>query len=118
MATETNIARGTFFVGADLAPTYDVTNAAGSPQAMTGWALAYVWRDRDGRRVLAKATGGSGITIGNGSGTDDRATIALDPADTAALAPGRYDWALWRSDSENDVPLAWGTLELTRAAAQ
>lgn len=45
-------------------------------------------------------------------------TIALDPADTAALAPGRYDWALWRSDSENDVPLAWGTLELTRAAAQ
>lgn len=117
MAVETHIARGSFFVGANQQHRLDITTSAGAAQTMTGWSLAYVWRNTAKARVVSKATS-AGITIGNGSGTDDRATVQLDPADTAALPPGRYDWALWRSDSTNDVPLAFGTLELTRAAAQ
>ncbi len=112
MAVETNIARGSFFVGARQTHRVDVVDSAGSPQNMTGWSLAYAWR-REGKRVLAKTP-----TPGNGSGTNDRADVSIDASDTAGLAPGRYEWALCRSDSTNDVVLAWGTLELTRAAAQ
>lgn len=117
MAVETNISRGTFFVGGNHQHRIDVVDSADAAQNMGTWSLAYVWRSATGSLLFRKTTG-SGITVGNGVGTNDRATVQIDPADTAGLAPGRYEWALWRSDSTNDVVLAWGTLELTRAAAQ
>lgn len=103
--------------GAVRSHRIDVLTSAGAAQTMTGWALAYIWRDRNGASKLSKTTS-SGITIGNGSGTDDRATVSIAQADTLTLAPGKYSWALWRTDSTNDDVLAEGTLILAAVAAQ
>lgn len=106
-----------FPAGAKRTHRIDVVDASSVAQAMTGWSLAYVWRKADGTLALSKTTS-SGITIGNGSGTDDRATVTIDAADTVSLAPGTYNYALWRTDSTNDDPLAYGTLVLSAPAAQ
>lgn len=94
-----------------------VTDASGNPQAMTGWSLAYIWRDAVGNAVVTKTTA-SGITVGDGDGTDDLATVTVDAADTSAQTGKKYAWALWRTDSTNDDPLATGTLVLSQVAAQ
>lgn len=85
---------------------------------MTGWALAFVVR-LGSSLVLSKATSGGGITIGNGSGTDDRATVAIADTDTAGWTAGRdYSWALWRTDDGSDTPLAYGPCRIVYVAAQ
>lgn len=96
----------------------DVEDSAESPQNMTGWTLSYVWREANGQLAFSKGTGGSGITIGNGSGTNDRATVTIDRADTQGLRGSVYSWALWRTDGTSDDPLATGTLRLVQVADQ
>ncbi len=103
--------------GAKRAHRITVVDSADAAQAMTGWSLAYVWRDANESAALTKTTS-SGITIGNGSATDDRATVTIDAADTAALTGQKYTWALWRTDGTNDDVLAEGTLVLSRVAQQ
>lgn len=103
--------------GAKRTHRIDVVDSAGSPQSMSGWSLAYVWRDATGSPVVSK-TSGSGISTGNGAGTSDRATVTIDAADTASLIGQKYSWALWRTDSTNDDVLAEGTLVLSSVAAQ
>lgn len=116
MAVETAIE---LFIAADQVIQVDVVDSAAAVQVMTGWALAAVVRSTDGTLVVGKATGGSGITIGNGDGTGDRATITLTDTDLTGWPPGRaYEWALWRTDAGTDVPLAYGQCTLKRVAAQ
>lgn len=114
-----------FPVGAAKTLRINVTDSAGAAQTMTGWSLQFVLRQGDldaggqnGAAKVTKATGGSGITIGNGSGTDDRASVALTYADTSNLPPGIYNGALWRTDSTNDDPLWVGNIVLTPAGKQ
>lgn len=108
-----------FPAGAKRVHRIDVEDSAGAPQTMTGWSLSYVWRVQvTGELAFSKATGGSGITIGNGSGTDDRATVTIDRADTVNLEGTVYDWALWRTDGTDDDLLAGGTLVLAQLADQ
>lgn len=103
--------------GAKRTHRIDVEDSAGAAQAMSGWTLAYVWRDERGNVVVSKATGGSGITVGNGSGTNDRATVTIDRTDTISLQ-GRYRWALWRTDGTDDDLLAEGTVVVPAVADQ
>ena len=120
MATESTL---TVFSNSDTTLRIDVVTEDGgaTPQTMTGWALQFVIRKAEdpgtGVQVVSYSTG-SGITIGNGASTDDRATVSI--VDTDLLhPPGRgYAWALWRSDSGSDVPLAHGQCVIKRAAAQ
>lgn len=114
-----------FPVGAAKTLRVDVLDSTGAAQNMTGWSLAAVLRagdiDANGMNGAAKvslATGGSGITIGNGSGTNDRASLAFAYADTKDLAPGTYNITLWRTDGENDDPLWVGNVVLTPATRQ
>jgi hypothetical protein len=107
-----------FAIGAAKSWRVDVLDSTGAAQNMTGWSLAFVIRDAQGAEKLSKTTGGGTISIGNGSGTGDRATVTLVNADTQNLQPGRYEWALWRTDSTNDDPLAFGEIVLARAARQ
>ena len=118
MAVETAIE---LFIAADQVLRVDVTDGAATPapQTMTGWALAAVVRSTDGALVVNTSTGGNGITIGDGSGTNDRATITLTDTDMTGWPPGRaYEWALWRTDAGTDIPLAYGQCTLKRVAAQ
>lgn len=119
LAIERNIVRGEFFQNAVNVIRDNIVDADGAAQVMTGWSLEFVVRDPNGTAVITKTTS-AGITIGDGAGTDTRATITVDVADTSALTirTGTYTWAMWRTDSTNDVPLTWGTFVITRVAAQ
>ena len=96
-----------------------VTEEGGvTPQTMTGYALAFVIREQVTDALVCTKTTPSGITIGNGAGTDDRATVAI--ADTDILhPPGRnYYGALWRTDEGSDTPLWAGPVIILKAAPQ
>lgn len=102
--------------------THRINNfdSAGAAQNMGGWSLSYVWRAgplATDRLLFSKATGGSGITIGNGSGTNDRATVTIDRADTIGLR-GKVWWSLYRTDGTDDDALVAGTLMVVAVADQ
>lgn len=108
-----------FPLGARRVHRVDVVDDTEAPQSMAGWDLAYVWRNQAGTLVFAKTTAvDDGLTVGDGAGTNDRATATISRDDTVDLSPGRYSWALWRTDSDNDDVLAEGTLVLSAPAAQ
>lgn len=118
MATESTLE---LFIGADTTLRIDVTTTDGgaTPQTMTGWALAFYLRRANDVLLVSKTTG-DGITIGNGSGTDDRATVAITDTDMAGIEPpGReYRFALWRTDDGSDIPIAYGNAVLRKVAGQ
>jgi len=118
MAVETNVAHGSLFVGADSTWRVTVTDSAGAAQTMTGWALEFVLRkhqsDGKGQKVFSTTT----ATLSNGTDTDDVASFPIADTDTDNLAPGTYDWSVWRVDSGNETVLAYGTVALTGAAFQ
>jgi hypothetical protein len=96
-----------------------VTETGGStPQTMTGWALAFVIRRSSDDALVCSKTTGAGITIGNGSGTDDRATVVLGDTDVTHHAGRDYYGALWRTDDGNDTPLWAGHVTILAAAPQ
>lgn len=110
------------YMAADQTPYWNVTTTPGgaTPQTMTGFSLAFVIRDSKpgGSLVVSKATGGSGITIGDGNGTNDRATVTLAETDIPTSWPEgkHYRGSLWRTDV--DVPIWDGVVWLRRAADQ
>lgn len=119
-AAEAHVAESEhFFIGEDRSLVIDVTSDGTTPQTMTGWALTWELMDRKGGTALiTKATGGSGITIGNGSGTNDRATVVITDADTEAITQGAgtYYHVLRRTDSGSETVLAFGDFYLQRAS--
>jgi len=118
MAVETNVARGSLFVGADSTWRVTVTDSAGAAQTMTGWALELTLRehrsDGKGRQVFST----SSVTLSDSAGTNDRASFPIADTDTDNLSPGTYDWAVYRTDAGSETVLAYGTVALTGAAAQ
>lgn len=109
-----------FATGAKRTHRINVVDSAGSPQSMSGWSLSYVWRAGPSavdRLLFSKATGGSGITVGNGSGTNDRATVTIDRTDVVGIR-GRVWWSLSRTDGTDDDVLAAGTLMVVAVADQ
>jgi hypothetical protein len=118
MATQSTL---TLYANADHTLRIDVKTEDGgaTAQTMTGWALAFVVRrtDRD-EPVVCSYTTAAGITIGNGDGTDDRATVAVADTDITHPAGNQYRWALWRTDAGSDIPLAEGPCVIRKAATQ
>lgn len=109
-----------WFLGEDKDLVIDVVDVNGDPQNMTGWTLDWVLRRATGSAdtVLQASDAEVTITISNGDGTNDRATIAVARAGTSGLAPGTYAHALRRTDTNSDTVLAAGTVVLQRAAAR
>lgn len=118
MAVETNYPRGVAFIGAvHQHPVEVVDTTTGAPENMTGWELAYVLRTLADVLVFSKTEAG-GIVIGNGAGTNSKATITWARADTQTALEGWHNWSIWRVDDPSDQPLAYGRIYLTKAAAQ
>ena len=105
-----------WFKGEDRIINIDVNQSDGSTaQDMTGWNLT--WELKLKASDLAAAakitkTVGSGITIDDGDGTNDRAAIVLDDDDTETLDPGIYYHQLRRTDAGNEIVLAYGEAHL------
>lgn len=109
----------TLYLGADQSVLVDVVDSAGNPLNMDGMALAFAIRQAYTSALVASKTTSSGITVGNGDGTNDRATIALADTDLSTSWPAsrEYRWALWRTDDGSKVPLAEGVAVFKKAAA-
>lgn len=109
----------TLYLGADHSVRVDVVDAAGDPLNMTGMALAFVVRQAINGALVTSKTTDSGITIGDGLATGDRATIAIGASNLSTGWPAtrEYRWALWRTDDGSTVPLTDGIAVLKRAAA-
>jgi len=98
-----------FFIGTDQTIQIDVKQSDESTaQTMTGWALTWELKDSPNGTVQISKTVGAGIAIGNGSGTDDRASITIADDDTEALEPGVYYHQLRRTDAGSERLLSFG----------
>jgi hypothetical protein len=116
-----DIDAGIVFVGAQIVLQFRVEDSADPPaaQVMTGWALEFkvsVDPETTTAALISKTTG-SGITIGNGTGTNDQASVSLQPADTWSSStfvvdPGDYWYSLRRTDSGFETPLIWGKIRI------
>ena len=124
-AVESPIAESVhWFVGEDRTLLYDVTSDGTAAQTMTGWALTWELLDKrasaGGTVLLTKTTGAGTITIGNGAGTDDRATVTIADVDTESgtlpNGPGTYFTVLRRTDAGSEVTLAFGDAVIQRAS--
>lgn len=98
-----------FFAGEDRTILFDVKQEDGTtPQNMTGWALTWELKASATGSVSVSKTTVSGITIGNGIGTGDRATVTVAKADTSALTAATFFHILRRTDSGASTVLAFG----------
>lgn len=103
-----------WFIGEDKNILIDVYDSAGATQAMTGWALTWELKAaaRSTSALISLTTAGLTITIGDGDGSDNRATIIIDDTDTEALKPGTYYHQLRRTDSLSEQILSHGSAVL------
>lgn len=101
------------FIGEDRTIRIDVVQSDDTtPQAMTGWSLTWELLNRRGGTVLITKT----PSIGNGSATDDRATITITDTDTEAIDPGTYFHVLRRTDAGGEAVLAFGDAVIQEAS--
>lgn len=114
MSKEQNITEAdNFFRGEDKQLVFDVVDANGDPQTMTGWALGFnVYRFDAQIAAILTYTTASEIAIGNGDGTDDRATVTIPDTATDPLIAGVYRYELLRTDAGSEQVLAYGDLVL------
>lgn len=109
-----------FFVGERKVIVIDLEDAAGDPYNATGKTLQWVMRAGwNGDVQITKTTGGGGITLANGAGTNDRALIVVERADTydaedavVLVNPGDYSHALKQTDSDDEAVLSYGAVKL------
>ena len=111
-----------WFLGEDKTLEFEIYNASGTIQDVTGWSLAWYVRtmgDSD-KKILTKATGGSGVTITGSYNSDpdtntQRVGVAVADTDIENFQPGKYQHALWRTDAGNETVLSYGTLTWKKA---
>ena len=116
MSKEQNItAADHWFKGEDKSVVWDIVDANGSAQNMTGWTVTF-------NLYSTKSTGSALLTktaaLSNGDGTNDRATITVADTDTEPLPAGTYIYELVRSDAGSEQVLAYGTAILLTTKAQ
>jgi hypothetical protein len=92
-----------WFVGEDQSIVFDrISDASGAAQNITGWTLQF---------KMAATSGGTAVVTKSAtltSPTTGVATVTTLAADTTALAPGTYFYALSRTDSGNNAVVAHG----------
>jgi hypothetical protein len=105
---------------------YDIDNGATPALPVDVSTFGLRWRlqagNGDDAQVYLEKTQGAGISVvnsGKPGGTNDRAVVALGPADYADVpSAGRgssFYAVLWRTDGDNDVVLAEGPAFLGEA---
>ena len=110
------------YQGEDL--TIEVTVYAGdkgadayTAQNITGYALRARFAPIGTMRYksdIDKTTADSEITITDGA--NGVCEIALAEADTEDMAPGKWEWSLWRIDSGSRKPLSVGIVTVLESA--
>ena len=115
-AVESNVLESEHWtVGEHKSVLIDVVQSDGTtPQTMTGWALAWELKDSKDGTVLITKTTADGISIGNGLGTGDRATVTVESDDYANVPSGGglLYHQLYRTDVDSEALLSFGDVWL------
>ena len=110
------------FIGEDRTINIDVNQADGTTaQNMNGWALTWELTEKQGdTTILVSKTVGSGITIGDGDATDDRAAVTFADTDTESGSlpggAGLYWHVLRRTDAGSEAVIAYGSFLLQKGS--
>lgn len=107
-----------WFIGEDRYLEFLITET-GVPLDCSTFALEFALKRNawDDTIVLTKTTGGGQILTADGNGTDDLVRVAVQDTDTDALLSGNYFYTLRRTDSGQEVVLAYGPAWLSKAAS-
>lgn len=104
------------FTGVEFWLNSDFTLRMVATESLTGKTVKFVIRkEPEDAAVVYSVT--SGITFATVTLTDDAADIPITATGTNALEEGEYYAAVWRTDSNQQRPLAAGTIIAMRAAA-
>lgn len=117
MAKEFKITKSdNWFVDEDKEIRIDVLQSDEStPQNMTGWSLTYeILTTKFGKVEISKTVSGGGVSIGDGDGTNDRATITINDTDTENLYEGTHYHRLRRTDAGFEQTLSEGEIYLRK----
>lgn len=102
-----------WFIGVDKTLRYYAYQSDGTtPQNMTGWALTWELYDKPGGTVQLSKTTGDDVTIGDGNGTGDLASVAVADDDTEGMQAGTYYHVLRRTDAGSEDVLSYGPAAL------
>lgn len=105
-----------FMAGEDKNLTWEIVDALGVPQVMTGWAVSFVLRrgqNSGGSAILTKTA-----AFQDGDGVNSNALVAFAATDTKHLAPGTYAYSLARVDSGAQSVLAFGRFVISPVTAR
>lgn len=89
----------TMYRGEDVRLNFTMTPT----EDITGWTILFTMRG--GGIIISVA----GVVV---NGPDGTISIDLEDTDTDDLAPGRYDYDVWRVDDGSEQPIAVGALTL------
>lgn len=123
MAIETNLG-DVWPIGSDGRFDVYCVDQDGAVLDISAFTLQFVLKvgERDTTAIISKATA-SGITVVtrtiNGvTYTNAVARVTTLAADAPNMSAGKYEWALWRTNSGDVRPIAWGTLGAFVAATR
>jgi hypothetical protein len=114
-----------WFIGEDKTLPFEVYDGGAESTIInvTGWAIEFKMRlPIEGDRIaLTRTTGASTITItgtfnATPSVNTQRVNVLVEDTDTDHLHPGRYYYVLRRTDAGNETVLAYGDIDLKKAA--
>ena len=104
------------FTGIEFWLNADFTLRVVCSESLTGKTVKLVIRkEPEDATVVYSVT--SGITFATVTTTDDAADVPVTATGTNAMEEGEYHMAVWRTDSNQQRPLAAGTIIALRAAA-
>lgn len=102
------------YQGADIVINFTIFEDDGyTAENMTGWALAanfmpVVTNNTDEDLIKTVGSGIEYVVAASGTGT-----ITLTAAETQEMAPGDWEYDLWRTDANTTYPLLLGSFTLT-----
>lgn len=127
MAREFDLPEGKLFPGENKKLYFPITRGDNvTPEDATGWALQFFVRkeDKSAASIFEKSSAIPGQIAVVGEFDPDpeintqRIEVTLESADTAAMKPNTYRYALERVDPGLKGVLAYGDFELTPSAAR
>lgn len=72
------------------------------------WTVRFRMRKKGSATVAVTKTLAAGVVITNA--TTGVWTITLKGSDTTGLDPEQYEWSFWRTDTDSEAPIAFGTI--------
>lgn len=85
-----------------------VTMDAAPSGGVGSWTVRFRVRTRGAATVLIEKIIATGVAITDA--VNGVWTITLKGSETLPLLPQEYEWSFWRTDTDSEAPIAFGTI--------